>query len=231
MLNLSDTHQRWLGRAHHGYVQGDERSAFLTDLILKAIQKSPAGGVEVLEIGCNVGRNLHYLVQNGFKNVFGIELNPQTESVSREAFPDLWEILDDEGTSSGIIYDSIENYFNPNFVPADSIEESEADTGIDLSQVQEVSQFDIIFSMAFFEHVHPDSAWVFDELYKYLRTNGYLITIDDEKNNDNHNFVFARNYKEVFEYTGFKQVFEQDAADVPGLKDGYVARVFQLHNS
>lgn len=231
MQTFHDAQKRWMGRAHIGYVKGDERSAFLLDIIQKFNTKPHARGVEVLEIGCNVGRNLNYLVQSGFQNIFGIEINQKTEVVSRQAFPELWEVLDDEGITSGIIYDSVESYFNPNFVPIGTIEESPPGEGIDLNQIQEVSQFDVIFSMAFFEHVHPDSAWIFDELYKYVRPGGVLITIDDEQNQAGLDFVFARNYKDVLEMTGFKQVFEQDAADVPGLKEGYVARVFELDHS
>lgn len=52
------------------YWSKTERSEFLIDFI----KDLPKG--EILEIGCNSGRNLKYLTENGF-TAFGIDINPE----------------------------------------------------------------------------------------------------------------------------------------------------------
>jgi len=53
------------------YLEGRGRSEYLTGLMKRF------GNPEntILELGCNVGRNLLYLWQNGFVNLSGIEMN------------------------------------------------------------------------------------------------------------------------------------------------------------
>jgi hypothetical protein len=50
------------------------------------------------------------------------------------------------------------------------------------------------------------------------------MTIVDEKNVSER--YFPRNYKEIFESFGLRQVYEQNCADVPELSCKFYARVF-----
>lgn len=43
----------------------------------------------ILEPGCNIGRNLALLLHRGYRNLHGIDVNPNTRSVMRECFPQL----------------------------------------------------------------------------------------------------------------------------------------------
>jgi 2-polyprenyl-3-methyl-5-hydroxy-6-metoxy-1,4-benzoquinol methylase len=86
--------------------------------------------------------------------------------------------------------------------------------------IGKVGTFDVVFTMAVFEHLHSDSAWVFKEIAGITRT---LITIEDEHHHSWRHF--PRNYKRIFEPLGLRQVEEQTR--LPELSAEFVARVFQ----
>lgn len=44
---------------------------------------------KILEVGCNVGRNLHVLHQNGFKNLYGIDIQSQAIEKLKERVPNV----------------------------------------------------------------------------------------------------------------------------------------------
>ena len=47
----------------------------------------------LIEIGCNAGRNLNYLLEQGYKNLAGIEINPlAVHDVMKEYFPELYRV-------------------------------------------------------------------------------------------------------------------------------------------
>ena len=83
--------------------------------------------------------------------------------------------------------------------------------------------FDVVFSMAVLEHLHPDSEWVFAELARKSRR--LVITIEDEGNRNWR--AFPRNYRAVFEQLGFEQMEERDCGPAEGFYAGIVARVFR----
>ena len=43
--------------------------------------------VKILELGCNVGRNINKLFENGFKNLFAIEINSEAITLMEKSFP------------------------------------------------------------------------------------------------------------------------------------------------
>ena len=67
------------------YLEGRERSEYLAKLLSRHLRPDAA----ILEIGCNVGRNLHYLLEAGFTNLTGIEINSEAIALLRKAFPDV----------------------------------------------------------------------------------------------------------------------------------------------
>lgn len=83
-------------------------------------------------------------------------------------------------------------------------------------------EFDVVFTMAVLEHIHTDSEWVFPEIARI--TNHCLITIEDEYCLSWRHF--PRNYKNVFEPLGMKQIEEMNCRDVEGLGSAYIARIF-----
>jgi SAM-dependent methyltransferase len=65
------------------YIQATERSqALLT-------QVDVPKDARILEVGCNVGRNLAVLWDAGYTNIEGIEINPHAVDLLRETFPQL----------------------------------------------------------------------------------------------------------------------------------------------
>ncbi|SIQ95772.1 Methyltransferase domain-containing protein [Haladaptatus litoreus] len=89
----------------------------------------------ILELGCSSGRHLAYLLENGYENLFGIEINDEAFEVMDDTYPDLAK----QGT---FYHDAIEN------VVGDF----------------EDGQFDAVFSVETLQHLHPDDEWVFTEL-------------------------------------------------------------------
>lgn len=87
------------------------------------------------------------------------------------------------------------------------------------------SEFDVVYSMAVLVHVHPDSDWVMAEIARI--TGKFLITIEDETTSTLRHF--QRNYREVFEGHGLRQVSEHDVSWIEGLGP-YTARVFTRHH-
>ena len=166
------------------------RSAFLLDIIKKHNIQSES---KIIEIGCNVGRNLHHLFENGYTNLNGIEISKNAVEKIKEFYP--------------VMSNSIEVFNNP-------IEEK-------IKQFK-TNEFDLVFSMAVLEHIHPASEWIFQELVRI--TNQYLITIEDEKYISSRHF--PRNYKIIFKKLGMKQIFETIGYDKSKSYKNFMTRVF-----
>ena len=82
---------------------------------------------------------------------------------------------------------------------------------------------DIIFTMAVLEHIHEDSAvQVFLEMKRIFKK--FLITVEDEKKiSERH---FQRNYKDVFEGIGLKEIKSFRCNKIQGLDKNYIFRIF-----
>jgi SAM-dependent methyltransferase len=62
--------------------------------------------------------------------------------------------------------------------------------------------FDVVFTMAILQHIHPKSEWIFSEIVRI--TKSFLIIREAE------GYIswrhFPRNYKKIFERLGMKQI-------------------------
>jgi len=67
-------------------IRSDKRSQFLLDLFRK---HHVAYSHTVLELGCNVGRNLATLSQAGYQRLYGIEINPDAIELMVDKYPEL----------------------------------------------------------------------------------------------------------------------------------------------
>ncbi len=116
---------------------GFDRSEKLADTIHKL-----AGGVQlnILEIGCNAGRNLHYIHQLGYHNLNAIEINENAIREYYRSFPDAYKSTK---VVIGPVEDAITNF------PDKSV--------------------DITFTMAVLEHLHTDSESVFAHMRRITR--------------------------------------------------------------
>jgi SAM-dependent methyltransferase len=145
MKSRGELHEYWESRSDaeeipfdaknlpESYLTDSGRSEFLFDIISKHTEKSDA----ILELGCNVGRNLHFLHKNGYRNLHSIEINAYALELLNKEFPQLNEDAE--------IYNSpIENQITE----------------------FEDNEFDTCFTMAVLEHMHPESEWIFQEIVR-----------------------------------------------------------------
>ncbi|MGP4038669.1 class I SAM-dependent methyltransferase [Gracilibacillus sp. D59] len=191
---LDEIHDYWINQSiPKNYIKHVKRSEFLAKYVKNYIE--PKG--KIIEIGCNVGRNLNHLYENDFKKLTGIEISEKAIIELKKTYPSLYE-------SAEIIHSPIE----------------------DIIKDFTSNHFDLVFTMAVLQHIHPDSEWIFEEIANI--TKSYLIIIEAEK--QKHWRVFPRNYKEIFEKLGLKQVEENIVDQSEGLKK-YTVRVFKKLNS
>ncbi len=109
------------------YAEADpKRSEFLVGLLT---EYAPHG--RILELGTNVGRNLHHLYEAGFTDLEGVDINPHALKEMRVRYPELADIPVHLGT----IEDQIVTYAD--------------------------REFGCVFTMAVAMHIHSDSDWVF----------------------------------------------------------------------
>lgn len=122
------------------YTKDVVKSGFLCYIIKKYNIPGP-----IMELGCNVGRNLNALDLNGYHNLSGIEINPEAIDLMATTYPDTFR---KSYIRIGPIETHIKHYWD--------------------------KTFDLVFTMAVLEHIHQDSYWIFAEIAritnKYLIT-------------------------------------------------------------
>ena len=99
----------------------------------------------ILEVGCNAGRNVAYLFNAGYKNIEAIEISPHAVDLLRETFPELEHVPIHLGAAEDALLQFPEGHF------------------------------DLVFTMAVLEHIHPDSVEVFDNIARVAKT---ILTIE-----------------------------------------------------
>jgi SAM-dependent methyltransferase len=119
------------------YVEGADRSRFLLDLL----QRHVGPDASVLELGCNVGRNLAFLLEHGYRDLQAIELSEGALDGLRRFHPEVAVVARlHHGTLEEIL---------PT-LPGNSV--------------------DVVFSLAVLEHIHTDSDWIFPHIVRVART-------------------------------------------------------------
>lgn len=145
----------------------------------------------ILEVGCGSGRHLAHLREHGFENLTGIDINDESFSVMAEHYPRLAET----GTfHAGAVEDLL-----PEF---------------------EDDAFDVVYSVETLQHIHPDDAWVFEELTRV--TGDLLVTAENEGNSpergrdetavsyvDDEFPLYHRDWKRVFTDLGAAQLIRE----------------------
>jgi len=159
------------------------KKEILLGLMEKYVKKTDS----ILEIGCNVGRNLNVLAEAGYTSLHGVEINKEAIVAMKQFFPHL---------KADIHVGALEDL------------------------VEDLPKFDVIFSLAVFEHIPTESEWVFPEIEEKVKK--YLFTIEDEKNSTWRHF--PRNYRTFFPALTHLEVSEPISG---GELDGVLARVFK----
>jgi len=145
----------------------------------------------ILELGCGSGRHLAHLLTNGYGNLTGIDINDESFDVMEEHYPRLAE----SGTfHTGALEDVVTEFEN--------------------------DAFDVVYSVETLQHIHPDDAWVFEEV---ARIAGDLLIIAENEGNspkrgradtevsyvDDDFPLYHRNWKGVFSELGFAQLIRE----------------------
>lgn len=135
-MNLEECQEYWKNpsgrnKPNH-YIQHIKRSVWLHENIFK---KHSDTNDNILELGCNVGRNLNYLFHQGFKNLSGVEINSNAVLLLKDTYPEMARMTE--------LYNS-------------SIEDAVVKFNDE--------QFDHVFSMAVLEHIPYESDWIFKEI-------------------------------------------------------------------
>jgi SAM-dependent methyltransferase len=126
------------GNLPEHYLRGKAKSRFLLQLIEN---HSSDKNIKILEIGCNVGRNLNRLFEAGFRNLEAIEISEKAVKMLEKSFPEMAAIA------------------KINNLP---VEEK-------IKEFKD-NEFDIVYTMAVLEHIHNDSKWIFPEIVRIAKT-------------------------------------------------------------
>lgn len=140
---------RDIGDQHgpENYIQEDNSTYVMFEDLLKAL----AGNGSFLEIGCNAGRNLNYLMKHGYTDLCGIEINDTSiNSTLKEHFPDLYK--------KGIFL-----------------------IGNALDEIKKIpsGRYDVVFSIGVLEHIPYEDKALFTEMARV--SNRYIAIITGAK--------------------------------------------------
>lgn len=192
--SLVGVHEYWKTRmatgdanAYTEYLKNVELSEYFVKIVDRYASNK---NISIIELGCNVGRNLNAFFVAGYKNLYGIEINSHAIEAMKTYYPDMANVVK--------IYNS-------------SIED----------KIKELSEFDLVFTIAVLMHIHPDSEWIFEQIARI--TKNWLITFEDESGEATKNF--PRNYKKIFEEFGLKEVEYIDK--ISGQPSTYKTRIFK----
>ncbi|GEL78474.1 class I SAM-dependent methyltransferase [Tenuibacillus multivorans] len=69
------------------YLKKSKRSEYL----YRFVNQYAETDAKIMEPGCNVGRNLHHLYENGYQNLTGIEINEEAVDLMQQHYADMAE--------------------------------------------------------------------------------------------------------------------------------------------
>jgi SAM-dependent methyltransferase len=176
ILEPSELHEFWRQAEPEdneplAYTKPVDRSRVLS-LILADVPRN----ARVLEVGCNVGRNLAYLADSGYTALEGLEINPHAVSLLRETYPQ----LDDTPIHLGAAEELLPELAGP---------------------------YDLVYTMAVLEHIHPSSTVVFDEICRLADT---ILAIEPARGRE---FLSSRQYPH-----DFRRVFRQRGMELASFE-------------
>lgn len=143
-----------------------------------------------LEVGCNTGKVMAALIEAGYKNISGIEINKHAIEIGQKAF-------------------SVLKTVSITCAPLEDV-------------IRDIPEVDMIYACGVLMHLPHELDWVFPVIASKARK--LILTTENETETDF--FKWGRNYREVYEPLGWKQVEEQSGALYPPLPASSIVRVF-----
>ncbi|WP_132060629.1 class I SAM-dependent methyltransferase [Halorussus amylolyticus] len=136
-MEPDDNHRYWANRseefspAYYADIGQNE----VTETLAAVFDHYVDADAAILEVGCSSGRHLAHLLDAGYQDLTGIDINDDSFDVMADRYPRLFET----GTfHTGAIEDIV-----PEFPDG---------------------AFDVVYSVETLQHIHPDDEWVFEEL-------------------------------------------------------------------
>ena len=191
-MNADDLRDAWADRtgefspryyAHYGPNE-------VSEVVAERLDGAVGRDARVLELGCGSGRHLAHLHDEGFADLAGVDINPDSFDVLREEYPDL---ADAGSFHAGAIADVL-----PEF---------------------EDRAFDAVYSVETLQHVHPqEMSTTFDEIARVA--GDALVTVELEGDGgggivevDDGLPLYRHDWGSVFESRGFAQTAVEALGD------------------
>ncbi|MDQ0349018.1 class I SAM-dependent methyltransferase [Ancylobacter vacuolatus] len=198
IMDRTALHEFWQTRAPEGNVPEDYLRPVERSRALLALISDVPKTAKILEIGCNIGRNLAFLHDAGYRDVRGIEISRHAVGLLRENYPQLKHSDIRIGAAEDVL---------PTFGDG---------------------EFDLVFTMAVLEHIHPQSQLVFDNM---ARITSHILCIEPKRGHASSR-QYPHDLKALFKARGFECTRQIPMWDVPELQresglEGYVAYRFE----
>ncbi|WP_181685175.1 class I SAM-dependent methyltransferase [Halorhabdus salina] len=138
-MDPEDNRQTWAERSgayspeYYAHIGHNEVSETLASVLEHYASEDPS----VLEVGCGSGRHLAHLLDTGYSDLAGIDINDDSFEVMAEEYP---RLVDTGTFLTGAIEDLLPEY------PDDA--------------------YDVVYSVETLQHVHPEETAVFEELVR-----------------------------------------------------------------
>ncbi|MEI6207377.1 MAG: radical SAM protein [Desulfuromonadales bacterium] len=167
-----------------------------SEYLYSLIQQHCPGIHSILDAGCNSGRNMAYLKERMNVTIDGMEIND--------------EAID-------LLYDTYPSLAKSKVYPGDMVDS--------VARMKERS-YDLIFSMASLQGIHPEVSNKFWE--KLARVSSkYIITIELESLGGANDRTFLRNYKHIFVSAKYREIYSEHINDINLSLNNYQARIFK----
>jgi SAM-dependent methyltransferase len=131
------------------YTNEDNSTYIMFEDLLKVLNENAS----FLEIGCNAGRNLNYLLNKGFTDLAGIEINETSiHKTLKEHFPKLYEV--------------------GQFYVGNAADE--------IRKIQD-ERYEVVFSIAVLEHIPPRDIRLFSDMVRVSKKYIAIITGENSR--------------------------------------------------
>ena len=177
------------GNEPEGYLD-NKVTTLRSEYLHKIVSEHFTSDIKILELGSNVGRNLNFLHKNGYRDLTGVEINLDAIKLMATYYPKCFE-------DSKIRYGAIEN----------------------LIKRFATDEFDLVFTVAVLEHIHPESEWIFKEMQRISKS---ILVIEDEWSWSTRHC--PRNYNRVFK--DMNQIKKERCGKFNGLQKRFMMRLF-----
>ena len=150
----------------------------ISEQIVRMLEASGADKEwRVLEVGCNCGRNIGHMLRAGYKNIEGVEINPQAVEYARTYCPEA----------------------------ANRMTVADAQSFL---AMKPTDYYDLIYTQSILMHIPPEDDYLFGQMTRVASKMLFVSEVEVQGGNLLRH-KYNRNYKDVFEALGWKQVLHE----------------------